>query len=295
MSEWSPLDRAGAPLAPHVGPFPRAEFVEVWWRHRGIGTPIAVEHSGTALPLVLGDGVVRIAGEADLTDYHSPLGADVPALVESLLSAVPAGSAIAFDSLPWEAARPLIAALAASGATVASSEHAATMVLDLPDGDYTAKLDGKHRHEIRRKIRRFEEHFGDPGLRRADSGFEVFVEMHRAAPGEKGEFMTDGMEAFFRDLLRIRGAVLDLLIDGGGRPVAAAFGFEDEDTYYLYNSSFDPAATAGSPGIVLCDRLIRAAGAAGKQRFDFLKGTEKYKRRFGAMARPLVAIQGTTP
>jgi CelD/BcsL family acetyltransferase involved in cellulose biosynthesis len=46
---------------------------------------------------------------------------------------------------------------------------------------------------------------------------------------------------------------------------------------------------------VLCDRLIRAAVAAGKQRFDFLKGTEEYKRRFGAMARPLVAIQGTTP
>jgi hypothetical protein len=89
-----------------VGPFPRADFVEVWWRHRGVGTPIAVERSGTALPLVLSDGVVRIAGEGDLTDYHSPLGADVPALVESLLSAVPAGSAIAFDSLPWEAARP---------------------------------------------------------------------------------------------------------------------------------------------------------------------------------------------
>lgn len=295
MSEWSPLDRAGAPLAPHVGPFPRADFVEAWWRHRGSGTPIALERAGAALPLVFDGGMIRIAGEADLTDYHSPLGADVPALVEAVFTEVPTGSTISFDSLPLEAARPLAAAMAASGAAVTSAEHSATMVVDLTGGDYMMELDGKHRHEIRRKVRRFQESFGDPGLRRDDSGFEVFVEMHRAAPGEKGEFMTDAMEAFFRDLLRIPGAVLDLLTDGAGRPVAAAFGFEDDDTYYLYNSSFAPEAAAGSPGIVLCDRLIRAAVSAGRQRFDFLKGTEEYKRRFGAKARPLMAIQGAVP
>jgi CelD/BcsL family acetyltransferase involved in cellulose biosynthesis len=239
--------------------------------------------------------VVRIAGEPELTDYHSPLGTDLNALVDTLLSEVPAGSAIAFDSLPVEAARPLASALSEAGATVTSAEHSATMVVDLRGDDYMVNLDGKHRHEIRRKIRRFEELFGDPGLRRADSGFEVFVEMHRAAPGEKGGFMTDAMEAFFRDLLRIPGAVLDLLVAVDGRPVAAAFGFEDDGAYYLYNSSFDPEAAAGSPGIVLTDRLIRAAVASGKQRFDFLKGTEEYKRRFGAQARPLVAIEGTTP
>jgi CelD/BcsL family acetyltransferase involved in cellulose biosynthesis len=295
MSEWSPLERADAPLASHVGPFPLADFVEVWWRHRGSGIPLAVEGSGAALPCVLDEGLVRIAGDADLTDYHSPLGYDMEAMVAALLAQVPAASVIAFDSLPQEAAVPLLKALTGAGATVTSAEHSATMVVDLPSDDYTAGLDGKHRHEIRRKVRRFEETFGEPGLRRDDSGFETFVEMHRAAPGDKGEFMTDAMEAFFRDLLRLPGAVLDLLVGGSGRPVAAAFGFEDDDTYYLYNSSFDPGAAAGSPGIVLCDSLIRAAVASGKGRFDFLKGTEEYKRRFGAVPRPLMAIQGTSP
>lgn len=296
MSEWSPLDRADAPLAPLVGPFPLAGFVEAWWRHRGSGTPVVVEHDGSALPCVLDEGVLRIAGEADLTDYHSPLG-QVDGVVESVLSSVPSGTAIEFDSLPIEAARPLVVALSAAGATVTEVEHAATMVVDLPAeiDEYLAALDGKHRHEIRRKARRFEEMFGEPGLRRDDSGFEVFVEMHRAAPGDKGEFMTDAMEAFFRDLLKIPGASVDLLVGGAGSPVAAAFGFEDGDGYYLYNSSFDPAAAAASPGIVLCDTLIGSAVAAGKSRFDFLKGTEEYKRRFGARPRPLVAIQGTAP
>lgn len=296
MSEWSPLEQAAAPLAPLVGPFPLAGFVEVWWRHRAAGVPLLLEHGGAALPCVLDGGVVRIAGEADLTDYHSPLGDQVEGLVESLLSQVPAGSAIAFDSLPSEAAQPMVQALSGAGAVVTASDHAATMVIDLPEGidEYFAGLDGKHRHEIRRKSRRFEEVFGEPGLRRDDSGFEAFVEMHRAAPGNKGEFMTEGMEVFFRDLLRLPGAGLDLLVGDAGQPVAAALGFEDEDAYYLYNSSFDPSAAAASPGIVLCDSLIRAAVAGGRRRFDFLKGTEEYKRRFGATERPLVTIEGST-
>jgi CelD/BcsL family acetyltransferase involved in cellulose biosynthesis len=77
--------------------------------------------------------------------------------------------------------------------------------------------------------------------------------------------------------------------------VAAAFGFEDEQAYYLYNSSFDPTVASASPGIVLCDTLIRSAIASGRRRFDFLKGGEGYKRQFGARPRPLFAVVGSVP
>ena len=99
------------------------------------------------------------------------------------------------------------------------------------------------------------------------------------------------MEAFFGSLLRAAGAVLDLLVAPNGTPVAAAFGFEATDSYYLYNSSFDPAAGHVSPGAVLVDRLIEAAIAAGRTRFDFLKGAEAYKFRMGAVERPLFAVE----
>lgn len=297
MSEWSPLERAGVPLAPHVGPFPTAEFVEVWWRHHGAGIPIVVEAARSALACVVDGGVVRLAGDADLTDYHSPLGSAVPDLVEGMASAVGDGARLVFDSLPREASEPLAAALADAGVDVTTADHAVTMVVDLPTAvdEYLAGLDGKHRHEIRRKRRRFEDAFGAPGLRRDDAGFRAFVDMHRAAPGDKGTFMSDAMEAFFRDLLVAPGWSVDILVGSAGVPIAAAFGYEDVDGYYLYNLSFDPVASAASPGIILCDELIRAAITSGRRRFDFLKGREGYKRRFGATPRPLVVLEGLIP
>lgn len=297
MTDWSVLDDAGAPLAPHVGPFPNRAFLEAWWRHRGAGTPIIAGAGQSALSCVVRDGIVRMAGEGDLTDYHSPLGADPRPAVDSLLGRLPSNATIHFDSLPGEAAAPLVEALVAAGSRVTATEHDATMILDLPDhvDAYLADLDGKQRHEIRRKSRRFGDLVGEGGLRRDESGFSTFVEMHRAAPRDKGAFMTTEMEGFFRDLLEVPGAALDLLIGTGGRPVAAAFGFEDEQAYYLYNLSFDPIAASASPGIVLCDTLIRSAIASGKRRFDFLKGDEGYKRRFGATPRPLFAIVGSLP
>lgn len=297
MSEWSPLEGADAPLAPLVGPFPGASFVDVWWRHRGRGAPFVVESGQSALGCVLADGTLWFAGETDLTDYHSPLGSSLSGVVDRLVAIVPSGTRIALDSLPEEAAVPLAAALSVVGVGVSATEHAATMTLDLPEkvDIYMAGLESKHRHEIRRKRRRYEDAFGVPGLHRDESGFNAFVEMHRAAPGDKGAFMTDGMERFFRDLLSTPGWALDVLVGNGGAPVAAAVGYEDDQAYYLYNSSFDPAAADVSPGIVLCDELIRSAIGSGRRRFDFLKGREPYKRRFGAVPRPLTLLQGSFP
>ena len=73
--------------------------------------------------------------------------------------------------------------------------------------------------------------------------------------------------------------------------MAASFGFEDDSAYYLYNSAFDPGAAAASPGAVLVDLLISAAVAAGRNRFDFLKGDEDYKFRLGAVPRPLFVVE----
>lgn len=103
--------------------------------------------------------------------------------------------------------------------------------------------------------------------------------------------MSDDMVRLFTDLLALDGSRLDVLRAGDGSVVAAAFGFEDDEAYYLYNSAFDPAAAAVSPGIVLVDCLIGKAASDGRSRFDFLKGDEVYKRRLGAVARPLFRLE----
>jgi CelD/BcsL family acetyltransferase involved in cellulose biosynthesis len=290
------LDRE--PTAADVGPFPRRGFLEAWWSRRGHGEFLLAESEAVALPLVRGPDGLEIAGEASLTDYHSPLGvstADVEVFGEQLAAVLPPSTPFCFDSLPGEVAIPLAEGMARSGVVTVPRRHEAAAVLDLPADyeEYLASLRSKDRHEVRRKGRRFEASLGAADLDHDPSGFDLFLEMHRSAAGRKGSFMDETMEGFFRDLLDVGGARVSVL-RGGGTPVAAAFGFEDDRAYYLYNSGYAPAHAEASPGAVLVDRMIHMAIAAGKRRFDFLKGDESYKYRLGATPRPLFAIEATT-
>ena len=293
--DWETAGFGPAPVAPLTGPFPHRPFLEVWWAHRGGGRALLASGDDALLTLRSDAGLVEFMGEADLTDYHTPLGSGAGGLLAEVAATLPAGTVLRFDSLPAEAAGVVAAGLAAAGLAAETRQHEVAAVLDLADSreGYLAALSAKRRHEVRRKRRRFEEHLGVPRLERGPAGFADFVRMHRAAPEEKGEFMTPDLEAFFADLLEIEGAVLDLLVAGGDRPVAAAFGFEDETGYYLYNSSFDPDTAAASPGVVLVDLLIGSAIDAGRFRFDLLKGDEEYKFRLGAAPRPLFLVEAT--
>jgi len=255
-----------------------------------VGSP-----AGLVAAWQLPDGTVELAGEGDLTDYHAPLGPEAGEAVASLVASLAAGTVFRFDSLPEEAAAVVAAGVARAGAEASVAEHAATVILDLPRSreEYLAGLDGKERHEVRRKRRRFEAAFGPGRLVPAGPhGLAAFAALHRAASGAKGGFLTPEMEGFFRALLEIPGARLDLLAGIDGVPRGAAFGFEDERAYYLYNSAYDPGAAAASPGVVLVDLLVQQAIESGRARFDFLKGEEPYKVRLGGRRRPLFVVEG---
>jgi CelD/BcsL family acetyltransferase involved in cellulose biosynthesis len=295
---WATTSFDLEPVASHTGPFPRRDLLRAWWEHcRPDRARLLLADSGDSLlPLVLAGGRLEFLGEPDLTDYHSPLGIDVPAAVATLVAEVPAGTRFQFDSLPREAVDVVAAGLADVGLLVEAEQHDLTTVLDLPDDHdrYLDGLDKKQRHELRRKRRRFESILGEPCLRREQGAEAVatFVEMHRRSDGSKGRFMTAARERLFAALHHDVGAVVDVLAGVDGTPVAAGFGFEDDEGYYLYNSAYEPAAAAASPGIVLVSLLIEDAIGRGRSRFDFLKGDETYKFRLGARPRPLYRVAG---
>lgn len=294
---WSAVGFSLDPAALHTGPFPRRGFLETWWEHRGPADdarPAFIE-SDTALLTLVDDGAtIRFCGPAHLTDYHTPLGSGTVDLISESGSSAFRGKRLVLNSLPGEAAEEIAAGLAAAGIPTMSTTSEVTAVLPLPADveAWLASLRKKDRHEVRRKVRRFTEEYGAPELVRGtdDSAFDAFVELHRRAPGEKGGFMTDRMEAFFRSLLFEAGAVLDLL-STRGRVHAVAFGFEDEEGYYGYNAAYDPDAAQSSPGIVLASEIIAAQIERGGAFIDFLKGAEAYKFRFGARPRQLYTIE----
>lgn len=284
------------PLAPAVGPFPHATFVDAVTSFRGETVDVVGDERG-ALPLTVVEGAVRIAGHPDLTDYHSPLGADMNAIGDALAALVADGCVLDFDSLPAEACGPLAEALRHRDVDITVAEHTVSAIVSLPEtfDDYLGMLSKKQRHEVRRKRRRYEDVLGEvvhEVHHEPDWAFAEFVRLHRLSDGDKGDFMTAAREAFFADLVQLEGWRLDVLrVPETDRAAAALVSFSDAQGIYLYNSSYDPHLAEASPGIAIVGTLIEQAISEGLPRFDFLKGDETYKYRLGAESRPLYRLR----
>ncbi len=277
---------------PTTGPFPGPVFLSAWWRHRGHGELLLAESGDGLLALTRVGREIALAGDADVTDYHCPLGPGSAELVTAVARHLGGDAIWRCDSLPAAAAEVVECGLVAAGRSATVRQDAVCAVVELPadyDG-YLKVLGNKQRHELRRKRRRFESQLGSPVLTTGREYLDEFVALHRQSAGRKGSFMSADMAAFFSSLLAVPGARIDVLRAGSGKPAAAAFAFADDDTYYLYNSGYDPQAGAASPGQVMVGLLIEQSIDEGRRRFDFLKGDESYKFRLGAQPRPLYTV-----
>ena len=309
---------------PHRHIFATPLWSRVWWEEFGAGRRLKVltfldpDPVGLA-PLVLDEasGVLTFLGGEDLTDYMGLVSSGperLPAIADALVTyaTTEIGGWSVFDArcmpVPFGFAEWLVEAADRLGLPFEMDEHEMTAVLGLPDS-FDAYLDqiGKHRrHELRRKLRRFEEQA--PGAvvttSQADTiGADLadFFAMHRGSEGEKGHFMGLERASFFERIARLflpQGLLsLDFLevpggVGGGGPArVATTFSFPYAGSFYLYNSAFDATLGTISPGIILVVRLIERSIQQGLSRFDFLRGTERYKFDLGAERLPLHAVR----
>ncbi len=296
MTVWTNPGWKLPPAAEAVGPFPRRAFLEAVSGDDDVELCVAGD---AALAVAWSGGTVRLAGEPDLTDYHTPLGGDVKPVISELVDRIPIGTHIDFDSLPHRPATDLAAALEATGLAVTIDQHAVTAVVPLGAtfDDYLQGIGKKQRHEIRRKRRRYEEEVGrvlHETHRQVDWAFDEFLRLHRLSAGEKGKFMDGRHERVFRRLASTPGWRLDMLrIPDTDRAAACLLSYSDDEGLYLYNSAYDPDLAAASPGIAIIGTMIETAIDEGLPRFDFLKGAEEYKFRLGAEARHLFRVRAT--
>lgn len=296
--DWSTATFDLAPIAPLVGPFPSRDWLRTWWTHRGTGELVLADTGSSLVALLLEEGHLEFAGEADLTDYHSPLGTDEVSSLAAAIDELPANVTIRLDSLPTAAATNVSATLTSIGLHPITTQHSAAAVLTLPESfdAYLAALGKKDRHELRRKRRRFDNEVGPATVERrhGPEAVALFADLHRRSAGDKGLFMSAALEEFFGALHLEAGGLIDVLVDGSGLPAAAMFSFADATGFYLYNSAFEPDARHLSPGNVMLSYLIERAIEDQLEVFDFLKGSETYKFRLGAAARPLYLVEART-
>lgn len=169
--------------------------------------------------------------------------------------------------------------------------------LDLPTtwDEYLATLNGKQRHEVRRKLRRLwetanvEYHCIEVD-REVEGRLDVFLKLFALSRSEKANFMDPKMESFFRSLARAM-ADIGLLRFGvlqvNGVPAAMTMGFDHDSSHYLYNSAYDPQFGHLSVGLLSKVLCLKESIQKGMIRWNFLKGAEPYKYQLGGQEVPL--------
>ena len=288
-------------------------WLEVWWREFGPKADLClcvVKQKGTIIgfaPLLLMGEEARFIGSADVCDcldfVLSPGGEQdfFNVLLDDLRQR-------GIRRLSLEPLKPdstvlthLVDIAKERGYEVSCKVEDVSLELDLPPTweEYLGILNGKQRHEVRRKLRRLEE-AGEVNYRVIEDSeavaeaMELFLGLFRESREDKAIFMTTNMESFFRSLAKAMAQVQLLrigILEIDARPVAAIMCFDYNGTMYLYNSGYDRHYSSLSVGLTSKIRCIKDSIQRGRKKFDFLKGAEEYKYRLGGREIPLHSCQ----
>ena len=318
-TEWnSLLDES----VTHV-PFLRHEYLRIWWQTHGGGewpnaelaiitarrneqlvgiAPFFVaQHDGRPALMLLGS--IEVSDYLDLIVRPADLDSFLAELLVYLKTAnLPQWSALdlynLLDSSPTLAALEKLAS--AQGLAFSSQRLQHSPHISLP-GDweaYLAGIDKKQRHEIRRKMRRAEE-AGIPlnwyiveDSAKLDGEIDAFMAL-MANDADKTAFLTPAMRqhmhltarcAFDHHCLQL------VFLEIGGQKAAGYLNFDYLNQLWIYNSGLEPRFNELSPGWVLLGYLLQWANENKRTEFDFMRGDEEYKYRFGAVDRFVMRV-----
>jgi CelD/BcsL family acetyltransferase involved in cellulose biosynthesis len=275
----------------------------VWWQTFGSGLEphlCAIRYDDELIgiaPLFFQGNKARLVGSPDVCDYLdvSVAPGREGAFFEHLISHLEQQGitqldlgALRADSIVYS---HLLAAAKHYNYEVLCEPEEVSMELELPPTweAFLNGLTGKERHEIRRKLRRLRE-AAQTNFRVVESKTEVseqintFFELFKLNRSDKSDFMTAQRVSFFRSLAEAlaEARILKLFfLDLDDRPAAAVMCFDYNSTVYLYNNGYDERYRSLSVGLLSKVFTIRNSIERGKSKYDFLKGTEPYKKRLG--------------
>ncbi|OQY88316.1 MAG: hypothetical protein B6D39_11475 [Anaerolineae bacterium UTCFX2] len=308
--------------ASHV-PFLRFEYLRTWWETLGGGewphgelciltatrqdgelvgiAPLFRTQNRAAQPALMLLGSIEISDYLDFI-VRTP---DLPEFAQALLQflprlAEPSWQVLDLYNLPD--ASPTLPALKAAAKELGWSYRQEQLqpcpYIPLP-GDweaYLAQIDKKQRHEIRRKMRRAEEY--QPPVRwyivddeaTLDREIDDFLSLMAQDPA-KSSFLTDVMRSQMRAAIHtaFQAGWLQLaFLECGGQKAAGYLNFDFDGHIWVYNSGINFDFRELSGGWVLLGHLLKWAIENGRLSFDFMRGAEDYKYRFGGIDRYVV-------
>lgn len=299
-------------------PFSRYEYLAEWWQTLGGGewknaelvlvsatendqligiAPLFIAEYENRQALLL-IGSIEVSDYLDLIVREADLSSFLSELIDFLASSLAGNwSAIDWYNLPDDSLS--LAALKAEAEKRGWNYHeeiyrpTPRIALNGSFEDYLSKIDKKQRHEIKRKMRRAAE--SDLNVRFQIVSKDADIEPEMATffhlmeqDSNKANFLHPTMREQMSVTIRAahaQGYLWLSFLEVDGFKVAASLNFDYKNKLWGYNSGVSRAHMELSPGWVLLGHVIQWCCENGRHEFDFMRGDEDYKYRFGGVNR----------
>jgi CelD/BcsL family acetyltransferase involved in cellulose biosynthesis len=307
-------------------PFLAFEYLQAWWETRGGGewpqdselviitatennnligvAPFFFSNNLDGKPALMFVGAIEVSDFLDFLVRPSELSEFLAGLLDFLeySTDLPTWEALDLHNILEDS--PTLPALAAEAQRRGWNHEQMRLqpspFIPLP-GDfdaYLAQIDKKQRHEIRRKMRNVEQSLAEPGYYTVTDAetltdeTQAFIDMMAQDPSKKA-FLTDAMVEHLHNTAKV-------MFDQGwlhlgfftldGNKAAGNFSFIYNNRLWLYNSAWEWEYREFSPGWVLLTHLLQWANENGLEEFDFMRGDEAYKYKFGGQDRYIYRV-----
>jgi len=302
-------------------PFSRHEYLSEWWKTQGGGEWKSKTDDRPSLVLVSaqendqligiaplfideydGQQAVLLVGSIEISDYLDLIvrEVDLSRFVSGLLDFLASGDAGDWSAIDWynlPDSSPTLAALKADsqrrGWSYSEEIYRPTPRISLNGSfeEYLARIDKKQRHEIRRKLRRAAESDKNVrfyivnGTENIDSEINSFFDLMVQEPG-KADFLHPAMREQMTVTIQNahkHGYLWLAFFEVDGVKTAASLNFDYKNKLWGYNSGVSREHMELSPGWILLSHTIQWCCDNGRYEFDFMRGDEEYKYRFGGV------------
>jgi CelD/BcsL family acetyltransferase involved in cellulose biosynthesis len=302
---WARLcDRAAG-----CAPFARPEWLLPWLGVFGGGSllrVLTIEDGGELAALIPfvevpgADGAELALMGGDISDHHdAPAAGDRGAVGAAIARALSEGpwARVTFDRLREDGWLRELARQVSAGQSRLHEEGEDPPCPTLVAGPDARALDDLLPEGFAYRLgraRRKAERAGGLALRRAASPdealflFDALSAFHAArwqARGEPGVLGQPDVQRFHRRVipgLQQAGVLRMFALELAGALAGVVYAFSTQGRLSFYLSGFDLARESASPGVLAVAGAIEHELAAGVRVFDFLRGREAYKYRFGA-------------
>lgn len=322
MEDWAALESDWGKLLKHSHqntPFSTYAFQRAWWQHLGGGewkdaqlNILAGRDQNSELrgiaPLFrtrnsAGEWVLHFIGSHEIADFLDFIARpeDLDGFVQSVFVYLNESAAewqqldlynLLDGSVSQEALR---AASEAKGWNYELGILQPSPYILVPErlDAYIEGLDSKQAHELRRKLRRAARNPEPITLEivaekdKLPAALEDFFAL-MTQETDKASFLTSAMRAQMEAIAAaaFAGGWLQLaFLRSGERRIAAYLNFDYDNCIWAYNAGFDSEYSSLSPGWLIMAEMLRWCAANGRRVFDFMRGNEEYKYRFGGIDR----------